>query len=158
MADNNLSDRELAIKRYDIVLRYLGTDTQIFWTRSHLFLGANVVLVGFVLREIPVETTAHMARIVALLISATVGGFLCHLWWVGIAVARKWTEHWKRALCQWEEAAFGDVNLFRKRPEDIPQPSRIAESACTVFAILWALVALYLLGCLVLKVWGCTLP
>jgi hypothetical protein len=50
---------------------------------------------------------------------------LCILWRRGIQAGRIWMDHWKAALQTWEPLAFGEVNLYRKRPVLSPKPSRL---------------------------------
>ena len=146
----NPQEKELALRRYDSVLRYLGTETQIYWTRSQLFLVANTALLGFELNGIRDE--APTERLIALLFGAFIGVWLCFLWRSGLDSGEGWMEHWKTALRQWEELAFGDVNLYRIRPADVPKPTRrVARKTLWLFLMVWLLVAAYLILLLVLR-------
>lgn len=153
-----VNETDLALKRYDLILRYLAVDTQVFWTRSQLFLVANAAFAGFALKEIPVAPASRLSQIITLLIGAVVGILLCCLWIRGITVGNAWMDHWRVTLKTWEEQAFGDVNIFRQRPVSIPTPSSVAKKAAYVFISIWFLTAAYLLVCVVLKLCGGQLP
>jgi hypothetical protein len=136
------------------VLKYLATETQVYWTRSQLFLVANAAMLGFALNNnnVPVSAEAHIDKLIALLLEALVGILLCLLWRKALRSGKGWMDHWKVALRQWEEAAFGDVNLYRTRPADIPEStSGVAKTAAFLFLSVWAMMAFYLAILLILK-------
>jgi hypothetical protein len=148
-------ERDLALRRYDTVMKYLGTETQIYWTRSQLFLVANAALLGFEVSNVPVAPDARISKLIALLIGASTGGVLCFLWRKGLRSGEGWMDHWKSALIQWEELAFETVNLYRKPPACVPKStSGTAKAAAWLFSTLWWLIAAYLVGCLVLRLAG----
>jgi hypothetical protein len=149
-----VEERELALKRYDSVLRYLGTEVQVYWTRSQLFLVANAALLGFELNNIPVWPDVRWNKVIVPLLGALVGGVLCFLWRRGLDSGEGWMEHWKAALRQWEELAFGSLNLYRTRPKGVKK-SGVGRKAAWLFQTLWFLVAAYLLACLF---WTVTSP
>lgn len=152
------AERDIALKRYDTVLKLLTTDIQVYWTRSQLFLVANAALVGFELNSIPIATDAHMPKILALALGAITGIIICILWRRGLKAGQGWMAHWKSALSTWEIAAFGGVNLYRARPVNVPKSSGVAGGAALLFLILWCVVAGYVALCLYLKIVGCPLP
>ena len=152
--DPNSQDRDLALRRYDIVLRYLATEVQVYWTRSQLFLVANAALLGFELNGLPVSSGVRTDKLIALIFAAGIGIALCLFWRGALSSGDGWMEHWKSALRLWEESAFGDVNLYRKRPDGVPKSRRAARKAALLFLWMWCLVAAYLISCLVLRL-GC---
>jgi hypothetical protein len=152
------ADRDLALKRYDTALKLLISDTQIYWTRSHLFLVANAALIAFALNSIPLATDVRTVKILALAIGSITGIVLCTLWRRGLKAGEGWMNHWKAALTNWEESAFGDVNFYRARPTDVPKSSGVARSAALLFLTLWCIIAAYVGLCLYLRAVGCPLP
>ena len=131
------------------MLKYLGTETQIYWTRSQLILIANVALLGFGLASIPVTRDVRADKLAVLTTGAVVGVVLCILWLKGLRSGKAWMEHWKSALRQWEQAAFANVNLFGSRPVDLPESaSGAARYAAVLFLLIWSLIAGYFAGSL----------
>lgn len=156
---NPLSENsELALRKYDVVLKLHVMDTQIYWTRSQLFLVANAALVGFELNSVPVASDAHTIKILALAGGAITGVILCMLWIRGLRAGEGWMKHWKNALSQWEKLAFGGVNLYFERPPDVPRSSAVARSAARLFLALWCIISAYVALCLYLRITGCPLP
>jgi len=159
MSTHSDLEQDLALRRYDTVLKYLATETQIYWTRSQLFLVANAALLGFGLNNVPVSPDVRWGKLIALLLEAGVGIYLCILWRRGLRSGRGWMEHWKSALRFWEEPAFGDVNLYRSRPASVPEStSGVAQDAAGLFLVVWSVIAGYLAVCLLSKAFGCRLP
>jgi len=136
-------ERDLALRRYDTVMKFLGTEIQVYWTRSQLFLVAHTALLGFGLKEIAVSNDASEAKVLLLLVASLAGVTLCVLWHRGLTAGEGWMEHWKKALRKWEDVAF-EENLFRERPCTIPISRHVARSTAWLFTLLWALVTLYL--------------
>ena len=150
-------ERDLTLRQYDTVVKLLIADTQIYWVRSQFFLVANATLLGFEINNFP-GSEARTPKLTALFLAGVIGIIICILWRRAILVGKKWMEHWKRALRQWEESAFSDVNLYRARPTDIPAPGNIPITTANLFLVVWALVTTYLLVCLCLRLCGCALP
>jgi hypothetical protein len=110
-------------------------------------------MLGFALNNIPVASDVHPDKLVVLTAGAGVGILLCVLWLRGLHSGEGWMEHWKCALRQWEEVAFGDVNLYRVRPSDLPKSaSGAARKAALLFLLVWFLVEGYLVGSLLQKI------
>jgi hypothetical protein len=145
------AERDIALRRYDTVVKLLTTDSQIYWARSQVFLVANAALVGFEFSSIPIANDARQTKLLALAVGAATGIILCILWRRGLKAGKAWTEHWKAALRTWEQAAFGDVNLYRVRPPHISRAGIVARGTAMLFLALWIIVAAYVALCLYLR-------
>jgi hypothetical protein len=147
-----------ALKRYDIVIRYLGTEAQIFWNRSQLLLVANAAFIGFVFREIPTSLSQiALTKLVVLLIGTITGILLCGLWLRAIKAGSKWLDHWISILKTWEQAAVGDTHLFRSPPKG-PSSRGVAKLAAWFFLFIWSALALFTAACLWMKIHCIELP
>jgi hypothetical protein len=156
--DDSGNDKEgdRALRRYDVVLRYLAADTQVYWIRSQFFLITNAALLSSEIGNFP-PSDVTTPKLLALFLGSIVGLILCVLWFRSIDVGRAWMEHWKAALRKWEPSAFGDVNLFRERPAQLPKPSHIPKNTAILFLLLWIAATLYLIFRLFLRISGCGL-
>jgi hypothetical protein len=146
------------LKRYDIVMRYLATEGQIFWNRSQLFLVANAALIGFVFREVPTSLKDSSAtKLTILFIGTLTGILLCCLWFRAIKSGNKWLDHWISILKTWEPEAMGETNVFRRPPAG-PSSRAVARLAASLFIVIWALLAIYTAVCFSMKINGIDLP
>lgn len=142
------------LKRYDIVMRYLGTEAQIFWTRSQLFLVAHAALVGLIFREIPISLkTTSATKLAVLFVGTLIGILLCGLWFRAIRAGNKWLDHWITLLETWEQGAMGDNNLLRKKPIG-PSSRGVAKLTAWLFLVVWIGLAAFTAVCFLLKVQG----
>jgi len=150
-------ERDFALKQYDAVLKLLTSDTQVYWVRSQFLLVANATLLGFEINSFPGQDI-RTSKLVVLALTSIIGVVMCVIWCYGIRVGRRWMNHWKSALRQWEEVAFSNVNLYRARPVDVPKPGQVSIKTAVLFLVVWAAVATYMLICLCLRLFGCPLP
>ena len=148
---------EMALKRYDVVLKHLLGDIQIYWTRSQFFLVTNAALLGFELNSFP-SSEIGTSKLIALFLGGLVGMTLCILWIISVRSGRIWMDHWKRALSEWETLAFDNVNLYRQRPAGSPRSPKIPFVTAGLFLAVWSVFALYLLICICFRLRGCPLP
>jgi hypothetical protein len=134
--------QELALKQYDIVVKLVITDTQLYWTRSQLFLVSNTGLAGFALTGyIALDSHAGVAQLLALMVVAITGLMMCAIWRETLERGRKWMDHWEEILRGWESDAFGAVTLYRGWP---PKKSTTALRTMWLFLLLWCFVFAYL--------------
>jgi len=154
---NDIEKLDFALRRYDTVLKYLATETQIYWSRSQLFLVANAAMLGFALKDFPGDAQEPTKKLVAQLLGAFTGICLCLLWRKGLRSGKIWMEHWKKALRRWEELAFSDVMLYREPPSHAVESSGVAGQAASLFLIIWSLVAAYLVISILIRLCGCQL-
>jgi hypothetical protein len=171
MADNDQIRADLALKRYDCVLRYLAYENNVFWVRGQLFLAVNVGLVAFVANQIPTQppfpipalgpfpTWNRLSLVAALSI---VGMILCLMWFKALIGAEHWIAHWIEILTgqtgnpngdkgNFEEEAFGDIHVWREwvlhQPGKVHRPGpslkKIAKGLACLFGVFWLLTLLY---------------
>ena len=145
------------LKCYDIVMRYLGTEAQIYWNRSQLFLVANAALMGLIFREVPTSIqVTNFTKLTILLIGTLAGVLLCCLWFMAIRSGNKWLDHWISILKRWEKDAkpMGETDLFLVGPTKGPSSRRVAWLTATLFFIAWVALAIYTAVCFALKING----
>jgi hypothetical protein len=149
---------ETALKRYDIVMRYLATEAQIFWTRSQFFLVANATLIGLVVGQIPISLlhNTSTSKLAVLIVAVAVGESLCVLWFRAIASGNKWLNHWTQILVEWEAEAMGR-NLFRVSPRG-PSSRSVALWTARLFTLAWSLLGAFGAVCFFLRIKGIELP
>lgn len=155
MCGSTNEETDLALRRYDVVMRYLASDNAIYWTRSQLLLVAEVALLGFFgnqVKDLP-ECLCHAPqyKLIALIADCLVGILLCVLWHFAIKGGQFWMDRWESILTGLEERAFGsDVTLYGgMTPTMRPKPRTRAVARWTVisFATVWVaalLLSLYL--------------
>ena len=151
-------DRDLVLKQYSFVISLLAMDAQIYWMRSQLFLVANAALVGFALNSIPISKDAHTLKICALAVGAGAGLLLCRLWRRTLRSGEGYMNHWKDVLKQLEPTVFGDMNIYRQLPPNVPKSGTVAKSAALLFLTLWCALGAYAIICLYLRLTGRPLP
>jgi hypothetical protein len=148
-------DRDAAIKKYDFVLKLFTMDTQLFWTRSQLFLVANAALAGFSLSAVPLKSEVDTVKIYAEAIATITGIILCRLWIMTLRSGKKWTEHWKELLKKWEPLVFDDDdNVYLQPPEGVDRYSGTAIYTAWLFLSLWIILGVFVIICIVFKYLG----
>jgi len=152
MCEATKDPADLALRRYDVIMRYLASDNAIYWTRSQLLLLAQTALLGFYgnqLKDLP-EDLSHEPwyKLIFLMVNCLVGLALCGLWHFAIKGGQFWMDRWEAILTGLEQVAFGaDIKVYRemtadKRPK--PRTRAVARWTLVFFSILWA-VALSLI-------------
>ncbi len=146
-------DCELALKRYDVVMRYLASDNAIYWTRSQLLLVAHAALLGFLgnqLKDVPADLGGEQwYKLIALAVEPAFGLCLCVIWYFAIKGGRHWMDRWEKILTDKLEAgAFGDIEIYRNALRPKPRTRNVAWMTLGLFACLWS-AALCLAFCLI---------
>lgn len=163
MPDEDQIRADLALKRYDCILKYLAYENNVFWVRGQLFLAVNVGLVAFVANQIPTQPpfpTWNRLYLVASL--SVVGTILSWMWKQALRSGEHWISHWIEILTgetgnsegdksNFEGEAFGDIHVWRKwklhQPGKVHRPSlslkEIANWLALLFGIVWSLIFLY---------------
>jgi hypothetical protein len=133
---------DLALRRYDAILRYLGAESATYWSRSQLFMIANATLLGLVTGAIAKEKDVMSATRAIFLVAAGSGLFLSVLWLQGLKAGSDRIEHWVDRLKELEPQAFDTLKLFRELPSG--RARRVAKRAAWLFTSLWGMLLLYL--------------
>lgn len=138
---------DLAIKRYDSILRYYQTENQLMWTRSQHFLVAHAALLGFTTAKLPaLHTEQPMEYFVLLTVLFIVGILLSILWRRAIISGEFWTDHCRGVLRDLEHFALGDTVFVR----EFISNRRFVSGKLTIkytawlFTILWLFVGTYI--------------
>jgi hypothetical protein len=129
--DDSKEATELALKRFDIVMRYFIYENGGYWTRNQFFLVANAGLFAVfaaVIREEKADGT----------VIAVLGLFLSGLWRVLLKSSEYWTHRWEKICCLFETQAFGETEVFRNcRPKKFFSTKKSAHIAANTFIFLW---------------------
>jgi hypothetical protein len=155
---------EDARHRYQILMNYLATEGQIFWSRSQLFLVASAALLGFVTTRLPpVVLSTPWDQIITVGVGAFGGLCLCRLWHRALKAGNFWIDRWEHLLTRLEPEAFGDLEVRRNVAQRPGGPARVSSrqvafDAVWLFVILWSLVLLYLFWVGSAKVCGPAFP
>lgn len=135
--------RDLALRRYDAVLKYLGSEATVFWRGSQLFLVAHAAFLGLIVKDLPTAPrSTPTARILVLIVVALAGLLLCVLWHLSMRAGSGWIDYWKAVLRRLEPEAFDDIDLFRTRPR-IPHQRVVAKFAAWLFTVVWSMLPFY---------------
>jgi hypothetical protein len=128
---------ELALKRYDAILKYYIYENTIYWPRCQFFVVGNAALFGFVASKLMTNDLLFHPRVFAL---ACIGGMaLSILWYRSLVSAEYWTSRWEGICVQLEAAAFGNIEIFRGcRPEKHFSTKGGARYGAILFLVLWA--------------------
>ncbi len=153
--------QDLAVRRYDTIMRYLASDNAIYWTRSQLLLVAHATMLGFFgnqLKDIPDHIASYAwFKLYALLVEGFGGLFLCLIWFFAIKGGLYWLERWEGILRNnLEELAFGEINVYRNIP-DRPKPRtrNVAYWTLAFFTLVWICALAFVLHLLMRK---CQVP
>jgi hypothetical protein len=153
-ADQDARDsRDLALSRYDTLLRYLAYENTVYWTRAHLLLVANAALLGFVSTRIPTSSLSSVSwtQLIVLAVVCLSGMALTIIWHFALAAGSGWISHWTSNLARLEGQAFGDMNLVRERPTGVVSAQKVARATAFLFTALWVGAILFLVLCGLLK-------
>lgn len=123
-----MEHRDLSLRRFDIVSRYLASDNAIYWNRSQLLMVANTALLGFFASQLAgVSADPQNLRVYSWLMldylaaEAIVGVCLCVLWHFAITGGQYWLAQWEAILRELEPAAMGHTLMFRRFDESRPK-------------------------------------
>jgi len=146
---------DIALKRYDSILRYIAYENSVYWTRAQFFLVANSALLALVFSQFGRETPSEVlwSRIVFQIIACVIGGLLTWLWKGVVENGDQWLRHWKEILeYDLESDAFGSINVVRpwefRTPPDPPlsrarSTRQIARWLVYLFAGAWSIGMFY---------------
>ena len=137
------ADTELALKRYDVVLKYFTYENTIYWTRSQFFLVANAGLFGFVASKLMTsDAIAHPIVIAAVCVAGLIISFL---WYRVLRSAEYWTLRWESICLGLEGIAFGATEVLRNcRPTGHFSTKSVARHSAILFIVIWLLSLVYI--------------
>jgi len=136
---------DLALKRYDVIFKYLAYENTVYWTRSQLLLVANAGLLA--LRASKLPTNPRDKDVVAALVTSipivVVGFALSVLWLLLLRRAEVWIARWEGLCRNLEASAFGYRDVLRNPPET--KIKALAHRLAWLFLILWLVGGSWLL-------------
>jgi hypothetical protein len=151
--DEDQKRTDLALKRYDAILRYLSYENNVYWVRGQFFLLANTALAAFVLNQIPISASPAPTwnRLGVSAIASIAGLVLTWLWRSALTTGEHWIQHWMEILTDLEAEAFGEIRVFRewkfRSPPPGPQRShsakKMAHWLANLFSAIWSFALLY---------------
>ena len=135
--------KELALKRYDAILRYMAADVASYWTRTQLMLVAHASLLGFLSTQIK-DISGDPAslpwfKLNLFMFESATALWLCAIWHSAIKSSQGWIDYWRNVLKNKLEAqAFEGVFIYRG--DDLPKDEtrNIATRTQWLFTIVWA--------------------
>jgi hypothetical protein len=143
---------DLALKRYDILFRYLAYENTVYWSRSQFFLVANAGMFGFAAAKLPTSQQGLSWEQLGILATASaVGILLSLLWHRALEAGQHWVSRWERLCESLESEAFGDIEVLRNSGMDSTRQSgvkrmsgkAVARHCATLFVVLWILMFAY---------------
>jgi len=156
---NSDESTELALKRYDAILRYLAYENGVYWTRAQFFLLANTALAAFLLNQMPMGApTPTWNRLGILAFACAIGIALTWLWREALETGEQWVRHWEEVLVDLEADAFGTINVLRhwefRTSPPVPRRSHSSKKLAHWLAILFRAVWSLCFGYVVLLAWA----
>ena len=137
------TDVDVALKRFDILFRYLAVENTLYWTRSQFFLVANAALLA-ALANFLKSATLHELKIQEACIVATIGviGLCLTLFWgCVLKSSEKWLEWWEKQCLYYEKTAFDGCGvLSESRPPGHRSIKAVARWTVRLFLIIWPLI------------------
>ncbi len=150
-ADERATD--LALRRYDVIFRYLAYENTVFWTRSQFFGAAQLGLLIFAGAKLPSDpATANIWGLIMPFIITGCGVLLTLLWASTLKRAQSWIDHWHALCIELESTAFGQHFVLRETAaakSGADSIKKLARCATLLFFMLWGSIAFYLGFCVV---------
>jgi hypothetical protein len=126
---------DVAIRRFDILVRHIATEESLTWTGCQLFAVANGVLITFCAARFP--QNRHLIALAPLLAVSVLGYLLSRFWQRFMERAPSRTNRWIKLGLEIEAVAFGGLEV-------LPCPGRGRHSMLDVArgcVILWVVMA-----------------
>ena len=108
-ADTAIAD--IALKRFDTVMRYLAYENAAYYTRGQFFLAANGALLAFASNTLTKPHDISAMRLVQII--SVFGLALTFLWMRSEKNAKYWIDRWEDICKKFEPDAFGEVKVWR---------------------------------------------
>jgi hypothetical protein len=135
-------EQDLALRRYDIVIKYLVFEHTIYWSRSQFYVAANTALLVVAVAKFP-TSDFQLRHLAAPVLVAIVGLVLSIVWLLALLQAGRYADRWRSVCQQLEEVAFESYEVLRNPPKfKLPKLRTLANSAAVMFVVLWTLVLL----------------
>src|SRR5690348_1422865 len=102
--------QDIALKRFDSIIRYLSFETTMYWSRSQFFLVANADLLAFIATKLfePDLDHRNLAAIICLF-----GAALSLNWYIDLRTGQYWTDRWEMVCLALEPEAMGEIEVIR---------------------------------------------
>jgi len=118
MPDVNEESSEQALKKFDIIMRYLASENTMYWSRCQPLLIAQASILGFFgnqIKDVPADLSNYpWFKLNMLLVESLVALCLCGVWYFAIKSGQFWIDHWRRILVDnFEEKAFAGLSLYQ---------------------------------------------
>ena len=152
MSTTPSSESDLALKRYDVLFRYLAYENTVYWSRSQFFLVANAGMFAFATAKVPTSLQGLSWQYLGILGAASVAGVLLSVFWYRVLKAGEyWVSRWEKLCESLEPEAFGAIEVLRNSGMDSTAPAlrrmsgkAAARHSAILFIILWLVMFTYL--------------
>jgi hypothetical protein len=144
---------DLALRRYDVLFRYLAYENTVYWSRSQFFLVANAGMFAFAAAKLPTSAQGLSWQHLGVLATASLAGILLSLLWHrALKAGEHWVSRWERLCASLESEAFGEIEVLRNSGIDSMRLSSVkgmsgkavARHCATLFVVLWVLMFVYI--------------
>ncbi len=132
-------ERDLALHRYDVIMKYLAFEHTIYWARSHFFLAANTGLFGLAVAKFP-TSDFRFRYLAGPVVVAIVGLALSIVWRLALWQAGRYADRWRGLCQQLEPLAFEGYEVLRNPPKSKLKLRALGSFAAWLFILLWVLV------------------
>jgi len=107
--------RDIALRRYSIIMSYFQYENTAFWMRINLFLIALILMVGTIgqmLKDYYFGKNTITDFFITFLLLNTA---ICIVFiMVSFLFGKNWTDHWHSILCKLEKDAFENIDILRE--------------------------------------------
>lgn len=104
--------------KYKLLTSHLQHDGGLFWARSHYFMLANSILLGFAVNHTINMKSGCANESIFSIILCFIGVVLLIAWWLAIMTGKFWIHHWQFSAKKLEEELFEkDERLLTFTPD-----------------------------------------
>ena len=125
-------ERELALRRYDVVIKYYIYENTVYWTRNQFFAAINAGLLALVATRYDKNGGIEFIVISGI-------GFIFSLFWLTILHSVDiWIDRWHNICVALELEAFEHIEVFRNCPSVRWGPIKVlAKAVALIFVFVW---------------------
>ena len=134
---------DLALRRYDTLIKYLIFENSLDWTRTQFFLAANSALLAIGANSYA-RKPADATGLIAPAVISILGLALSVIWTIAMSRSRKYSNRWKAVCIALEPLAFGDHEVHRNSPN--LGLRKLARVTAALFIAVWSAALFIVVG------------
>jgi hypothetical protein len=132
-------DVELALKRYDVIMRYLAAEYAMTLTKNQFFMAVSVGLLTFGAARFPKDT--RWSSLAIPLVLTGIGLLISLIWTNENDRAMFYSQRWESLCLQLEALAFGQQEIWRGHRHRSKLRASVRHVA-SIFLFIWMSVGI----------------